>query len=160
MTSVEELSSISSLRNQNQGCSRNSTAFLSQFSLFTWHSQIVCTFQPSDFNCLSTRRSLNLFESIFFVQKDTLLFDVARPALQECPCQKQPCTITILRLLGKTMSGRPGKVFTCSRNRKPSACNVRRTSSSGFVSCPLIRDISQLRRSGVNLSITIRCEFA
>ena len=154
------LSEVDFTKDQAQECSRNSTAFSSQFPFFIWHSQIVCTCQPVDFSCLPTRRSLNLLVSIFFVQKGTLLFDVARPALQECPCQKQPCTITILRRPGKTMSGRPGKVFTCSRYRKPSACNVRRTSSSGFVSCPLIRDISQLRLSGVNLSIRVRCTFA
>src|SRR5689334_19439678 len=36
---------------------------------------------------------------------------------QWCRCQKHPCTKMTAVRDGKTMSGRPGRVFTCSRYR-------------------------------------------
>lgn len=53
------------------------------------------------------------------------------------------------------MSGVPGKSLRCRRNRYPIPCNIDLTSISGFVLEPLIRDISQLLRSGLSLSTAV-----
>src|SRR5712671_4893648 len=50
------------------------------------------------------------------------------------------------------MSGLPGRSRRCKRNRKPAACKVRRTSSSGFVSLPFTARIMRERISDVTLS--------
>ena len=49
-------------------------------------------------------------------------------------CQKVPWTNTTVRDCGKTRSGRPGRVLSCSRYLSPFACKPRLTSISGWVS--------------------------
>lgn len=51
------------------------------------------------------------------------------------------------------MSGVPGRSRRCNRNLYPIRCSKERTWISGLVFAPRIRDISQLLRSGLNLSI-------
>ena len=57
-----------------------------------------------------------------------------------------------LRRPGKTISGRPGRSRRCSRNRKPILWMRRRTSNSGKVSLPRMRDIFRDRCDGVIVS--------
>jgi len=63
------------------------------------------------------------------------------PSRQLCPCQKHPLTWIAVRYFGRTISRRPGRSRTCSRNLNPSLNSTFLTSISGFVSFDRMRDI-------------------
>ena len=120
------------------------------------HSHTTNTRHPRSSSSTLFFSSRILFRSNFSLQYSVLVFgnfEITQP----CWCQKQPCTKMIFLRLGKTRSGLPGRDFRCRRYRKPSAWISRRTISSGLVSLPLIRDITQLRCSGVRRSMTHPC---
>ena len=97
------------------------------------HPQTMAAFQPSFRSSLRTILSRLIFESSLASQNWT--FETGRAArLQRgCPCQKQPWTnMTSLRP-GITMSGLPGRLFSCNRTRKPEARRRLRTVISGVV---------------------------
>lgn len=83
------------------------------------HSHTTIDLHPSfrSFDLFSESRSRFLWS--FGIQYSKRLLG-NRPSTQlECWCQKHPCTrMTFLRA-GKTISGRPGSVFTCFRNLRP-----------------------------------------
>ena len=70
-----------------------------------------------------------------------------------CRCQKHPCTIMMARYRGKTISGLPGRSLRWSLKRNPSLWAIRRTTSSGLVSRPRIRDMISLRLARSKMSL-------
>src|SRR6185437_10836305 len=133
---------------------RNCTSFfVTRLSFRSSHSQTRSTLQPRCFSSRLTYRSRFRFRSSFSDQYFT--FDVGRflPPRQQCPCQKHPCTIMILLLLGKTKSGLPGRLLTCNLKRNPSRRTKRRTANSGVVSSPRTLRMHSLLRSGERVSI-------
>jgi hypothetical protein len=97
------------------------------------HSQIVRTAHPAWRNRTTFRRSRFTFCRNFVAQNSALVLGVVVFEHLSCRCQKQPCTKRAVRYLGITKSGVPGRSLRWRRNRKPSACNERRTVISGFV---------------------------
>lgn len=53
------------------------------------------------------------------LQNDALVFGTLALLHPACPCQKQPFTKTTARRDLKTRSGFPGRLASCSLNRKP-----------------------------------------
>lgn len=82
------------------------------------HSQMVRTRQPSFLSRRALRMSLATFASNFFFQKSDLVAG-NRPAWHRWACQKQPCTKTTAQYFGKTRSGLPGNLGSCSRYLNP-----------------------------------------
>ncbi len=106
---------------------------------FNLHSHMVMIFHPSFFNALTALASLALLVLILFSHHSVLVLGTTKYRQFLCPCQKQPWIKMTVLYLGKTRSGFPGSVASCSLYRKPCACRNFRTSSSGLVSLPLIR---------------------
>ena len=113
------------------------------------------TRQPRARNASSLSRSRATFRLNFSDQKPILVLGSQANRQPSCLCQKQPCTNTTDRYLGNTRSGRPGRSFRCGRKRNPRRCAVRRTTTSGTVSRPLIRDIIALRRRLSTMSVNL-----
>ncbi len=111
------------------------------------HSQITPTLHPSSFS----ESKCNLSRSVFFFnfgsQYSFLLEGISCRLHPGCWCQKHPCTNIIILYFGKTISGFPGSFLTFRRKRNPARCSIDLTTSSGFVSRLLIRDIFLLRCS-------------
>src|SRR5712664_4196740 len=118
----------------------------------TSHSHTSKTDHPSDRNAFSTALSRFRLRPSFNVQYPLFVFGRDARA-HVCPCQKQPCTITILRNFLTTTSGRPGKFRTCKRKRYPIWCKIDLTVLSGSVFLLLILDITADRFSLENTSI-------
>ena len=127
---------------------RAATALVS----FVSHSQITIVLQPRSVSASSFRLSLRTFPSNFFVQYSTRVFGLEAKRQLGCRCQKHPCTWITARYLGNTMSGQPGRSLRCSLKRNPSPWAIRRTSSSGLVSRPRMRDMISLRFAGSKMS--------
>lgn len=121
---------------------------------FTAHSQTTIGFQPRLSSSNMSRASLALLPLILASQNSLLLFGNRKRLHWSWPCQKQPFTKTTARCFGKTMSGRPGKSFLCSRKRNPALCSAFRTISSGDVLPDLMPAIIWLRFSGLTMSAT------
>jgi hypothetical protein len=115
------------------------------------HSHTMITRQPAAFSAALTSRSRLMFPSNLRSQNSWRVFGLyASP--QSCRCQKHPWTRMTVRLDRKTMSGRPGRSRACRRKRYPIPCSSLRTSFSGPVSRPRMRDMSSLRFSGDMMS--------
>ena len=85
--------------------------------------------------------SLSLFRRIFSCQNSTFDRGILNLSHPGCPCQKHPfMNITVWYLLS-TMSGHPGSLLECNEYLNPSECSHLRTTISGRVSFPLIRDM-------------------
>ena len=126
---------------------RNSEAVILDSS----HSQIVLTLQPNRRSLRSFSMSRALLPSSFGSQKPLLV--CGTPLLgQRCRCQKHPLTCKAMEYFGSTMSGHPGRLLTCSRNRKPIAWSAWRTMISGRVSFERMLAMIADRCSGVILS--------
>jgi hypothetical protein len=61
------------------------------------------------------RLSRRLLARNFARQNAALVFGVVAFAQAECRCQKHPWTKMTVRILAKTMSGRPGNARPCNR---------------------------------------------
>ncbi len=133
--------------------SRSRASSSGALDALVWHSQTTSTSHPDLLRARRFRASRALFSSNFACQNDWRLRVTRLPARHRCRCQKHPCTKTTFRRLRKTMSGRPGKSAACRRNRYPMPWSMRRTTHSGLVSRPLIRDILSLRCRGLSESI-------
>lgn len=116
------------------------------------HSQIVITCHPIPLRASSFRLSLLLLLANLGFQYDFLLLGLC-PSLHVCPCQKQPLTCMATLFLRTTISGVPGRLFTCVENRIPRLRNAFIRRNSGFVPFDLIVRITLDRFSGVNISI-------
>lgn len=104
-------------------------------------SHTLMTFQPSRSSRSLVSRSRSRFVSIFSRQNAALF--AGHVACSGQPCQKHPSTKTATRDGPKTMSGRRRRSASTgrsTRNRRPRACNSRRSASSGFVSRLPVRD--------------------
>lgn len=120
------------------------------------HSHTTNTCQPIALNCSSFIASRARFPSNFARQKSRFDFGMRVSAhAPPCMCQKQPCTNTIFRRLGKTRSGFPGRRLSCSRYLNPRAWSALRMLSSGFVSRSRMRAMRSERCSGESVSITV-----
>jgi len=117
------------------------------------HSHTVKTCQPADCNSLSFNLSRATVPENFSSQNSCLALGVYAYLHPSCRCQKHPCTKMTVLYFGNTMSGLPANLLLCVLNRKPARCSRERSASSGLVSLPLIRDMFQLRCSGVSLSM-------
>lgn len=104
----------------------------------TAHSHTTATRQPSSLRFASFRRSRATFSLNFCCQNLRLDEGVAASLQPECRCQKQPCTKTTARYIGKTKSGFPGKLFTFNRYLNPARCIADLRTRSGSVSHPRI----------------------
>lgn len=127
----------------NHFSSRNTVAscpFLSSA-----HVQTTATRHPADSSAFRFLRSRSTFASNFETQNLVLLDGVVAYLQPLCRCQKQPCTKTTARYLGRTRSGLPGRSLPCSLNLKPRPCSRLRSTCSGCVSAPripaIIRDL-------------------
>ncbi len=116
------------------------------------HSHTTATLQPSSKSLRIVRRSRSTVPENFVCQN--AVFDAGLVAKRHpsCRCQKQPWTWIAARYRGKTISGRPGKLATCNRYRKPFRCSARRSVSSGWVFRPRIPDIIRDRVSLFTIS--------
>src|SRR5205085_11974828 len=94
---------------------RSFESVLSIFKDFKSHSQRLIIFQPSLFKAFATFLSLLMLEFILFSHQSVLVLGTTKYLQPSCPCQKQPCTKITVLYFGKTISGFPGKSFTCSR---------------------------------------------
>ena len=113
-----------------------SSASASLSGLRVSHSQTTATCQPNRINSAIFLSSRRRFSSSLVDQKPALLLGLRVPRSHSVqPCQKQPCTKTAVRCLGRTISGRPGRSRRCSRNLRPRACMAFRTAISGAVFC-------------------------
>jgi hypothetical protein len=133
------------------------TFFVNRVKFFISHSQTTKTFQP---NFLSLNRiflSLAWFASNLGFQKLRRDFGSLVFGHPLCLCQKQPCTKIIFRLLGNTISGRPGSLPKCNRYRYPKECTKHLTATSGLVSLHLTNAILTLRSARVSVSIHPQC---
>jgi len=119
------------------------------------HSHTVTTFHPVFRRAFWVFISRVLFSLNLLSQNFFRLFGVYAYLQFLCRCQKQPCTNTIVRCFGRTISGLPGKSFRWSEKRNPIRCNAERTVFSGFVFLSRIRPIFQLRFPVVRLSVMI-----
>ena len=131
--------------------------FLTRVS--NWQVQRTTTFQPCFSSAHWLRRSRWRFFSIFSLHHAVLVFGKRKCLQPSCPCQKQPFTKTTARYFGRTMSGFPGNCLffgPLTVNRNPQRWRMERTKSSGRVSLPRIRDITQLRFSLPKVSTTTR----
>ena len=116
------------------------------------HSQTTITFQPNASSAATSCASLSLLRRIFSCQNSTFDRGILNLSHPGCPCQKHPfMNITVLYLLS-TMSGHPGSFLECNEYLNPSECSHLRTTISGRVSFPLIRDIQLCRCSLVIVS--------
>lgn len=97
----------------------------------TSHSQIVMTRQPASASRSSFEASRVTFDANLAAQNSGRVAGVVAILQPGCRCQKQPWMKTAARYLGSTMSGRPGRLRTCTLNRSPVAWRYRRTSISG-----------------------------
>jgi len=120
-----------------------------------WHSQTTSTSHPNRRRRIRWLRSRSTFRRSLACQKALLLAGIDRPFLQECLCQKHPCTRRAFFFAGNTKSGQPGKLRRCKRNRNPSECSSLRTTSSGVVFLARTRRIISERSAVVNLSIVL-----
>lgn len=100
------------------------------------HSQITMTRQPSAANAAMFRFSRSTLVANFCNQKSRRVDGVTVSLQSSWRCQKQPCTKTQSRCLGKTMSGLPGNRLSFNIYRRPALCRTRRTIISGLVSFP------------------------
>jgi hypothetical protein len=119
------------------------------------HCHTVSTFQPPCCRVFPARRSRSTLAAIFSAQNSVRVAGKAARRQPSWQCQKQPCTKTATLREAKTKSGEPGSRLSCNRKRRPFACRNLRTSISGFVSLPRMRDISSLRRFAVSRSKTL-----
>lgn len=103
-------------------------------SLRVSHSQITSTRQPIERSDSATRRSRSMLDENLLCQNVGRVAGVVANRQPAWRCQKQPCTNTKVFRAGKTMSGRPGSLRSCTRNRRPAACMYRLTACSGRVS--------------------------
>ncbi len=116
------------------------------------HSQTTITFQPNASSAATSCASLSLLRRIFSCQNSTFDRGILNLSHPGCPCQKHPfMNITVWYLLS-TMSGHPGSFLECNEYLNPSECSHLRTTISGRVSFPLIRDIQLCRCSLVIVS--------
>ncbi len=105
------------------------------------HSHTTITFHPSASRAAVSAASRSLFLRIFSAQNSTLLCGSLNFPHPGCPCQKHPfMNITVWYLLS-TRSGHPGSLLECSEYLNPIECSPLRTTISGRVSFPLIRDM-------------------
>jgi hypothetical protein len=119
------------------------------------HSHTIITRQPFAFRSSVDCVSRAMFRSNFSTQNSVLLFGVVAILHPLCRCQKHPWTkITVLYRVS-TISGLPGRSLRCSLNRKPSACNARRSATSGEVFEERIRDMRFDRSDGLRKSIKV-----
>jgi len=133
------------------------SAFISSISRFnrsslfvllaSSHCHTTTTFQPSPFSVSIFRLSRSMFAEIFFPQNSAFVAGSWALLHPGWPCQKQPCTNTIVRYFGRTMSGLPANLLSWILYLKPFEKRYFRTRISGFVSLPLILDIILLRLS-------------
>lgn len=98
----------------------------------TAHSQMTSVLQLRARNAFNCRSSLSWFLSIFPIQNSCRVLGILKYR-QLWPCQKQPWIKTAALYFGSTISGVPGRFFTCTRKRKPLACRAFRIKSSGEV---------------------------
>lgn len=124
------------------------------------HSQTTITFQPNASSAATSCASLSLLRRIFSCQNSTFDRGILNLSHPGCPCQKHPfMNITVWYLLS-TMSGHPGSFLECNEYLNPSECSHLRTTISGRVSFPLIRDIQLCRCSRVIVSdISLRRSY-
>lgn len=120
------------------------------------HSHTVIGVQPLRCSARMFRPSRLTVPSNLRCQNSELDLGVAANLQPGWRCQKHPCTKIAARYFGSTISGRPGRSFTCSLNRKPLRCKNRRTAISGPVSLPLIAAMFRERAVAEILSITAR----
>ena len=105
------------------------------------HSQTTITFHPNASRAATSCASLSLFRRIFSCQNSTFDRGILKLSHPGCPCQKHPfMNITVWYLLS-TISGHPGSLLECNEYLNPSECSHLRTTISGRVSFPLIRDM-------------------
>ncbi len=105
------------------------------------HSHTTITFHPNASRAATSCASLSLFRRIFSCQNSTFDRGILNLSHPGCPCQKHPfMNITVWYLLS-TMSGHPGSLLECNEYLNPSECSHLRTTISGRVSFPLIRDM-------------------
>lgn len=100
---------------------------------FNAHSHTVRTRHPS-----ASSRSMSLLSRALlaanFSAQNSLRVDGIVEYLHPWTCQKQPCTKSTAWNRGKTRSGEPGSLRSCTRYRRPSRCNALRSRISGPVS--------------------------
>ena len=118
------------------------------------HSHTVITVHPRASRCAVVTSSQCRFLAIFSSQNSTFDFGLVAYRHPLCPCQKHPFTIIATPYFGRTISGLPGSLRSCSRNLNPRACSPFLTRISGLVFLPRMRDMHLWRWDGVNLSGT------
>src|SRR6266487_1552113 len=79
------------------------------------HSQRIIILQPSFCKACKAFASLALLEFILVSHHSVLVLGTTKYLQFPCPCQKQPCIKITVLYFGKTISGLPGKFFTCRR---------------------------------------------
>jgi hypothetical protein len=118
------------------------------------HSQRMSGSQPCCRRERIARLSRSRLAANFPLQNSVFDFGMYAKRHARWRCQKHPCTKMTFLLLGKARSGVPGKSRRWRRNRYPRACVSRRTTSSGFVSLPRMRDIAADRCTFVITSMS------
>jgi len=118
-----------------------------------WHSQTTISFQPSILIASAFFLSRVTFCSNFVFQKAIFELGMVASLHPGWRCQKHPRTSMTVLYFGKTMSGCPGRFFTCRWNRNPCIWRNERTTISGLVSWEWILLIFQLRCSGDLISM-------
>jgi hypothetical protein len=138
------------------GCpKKEESRALSCSAELVWHCQTVRTSHPSRRNLRLFRLSFERFRSSFGNQNSGRDFG-GWPIRHPWACQKHPFTKMTFRRDGNTMSGVPGSSFRCNRYLYPRAWRNPRTTISGAVFFPPMRDISALLLSTVLLSAMVR----
>ena len=112
------------------------------------HSQMVSIRQPVASRLLAARSSRSRFAASLVSQKLVRVDGRRNSGQPSWRCQKHPCMKIAAFHLGRTMSGRPGRPRTSSRNRRPACQRALRIWSSGLVSRLRMRDMSAERFSG------------
>lgn len=118
------------------------------------HSHITKTRHPPSRSELMASMSRALFRASLGSQYCRFEPTLRDPAEQFGQlCQKHPWTNMQACLLGKTMSGFPGRRASWSVKRRPALCRAERTSLSGTVSLSRIFAIMALRTGTGTLSM-------
>ena len=104
------------LRSNYESCFCRKKSVRERSKLFISHSHITTTFQPSSLSFLYCSLSLLIVLLNFFSQYAMFETGIDACSHPGWRCQKQPFTKTTVLILGRTMSGFPGKSFRCNRN--------------------------------------------
>lgn len=119
------------------------------------HSHTVITSHPFSSSDMIAFRSLLLFLFILAIHHSVLVLGMMKYWQLSCPCQKHPCMKTTFLYFGKTRSGLPGSLLSCSLYLKLLAKRNFLTRISGRVFLPLIWLILKLRVSLEWTSLTV-----